>query len=63
MTYEDDSWIVSTPVFPQLAYRDVKYLSVPTEGDLVLRQWVAVAVAGSVECNYVKTVGGRRIQK
>ena len=63
MTYEHDSWIVSSPVFPQLAYSDVKHLSVPTEGDLVLRQWVAGAVAGSVERDYVKTVGGRRIQK
>jgi hypothetical protein len=63
MTYEHDSWIVSTPVFPQLAYRDVKHFSVPTEGDLVLRQWVADAVAGSVERDYVETVGGGRIQK
>jgi hypothetical protein len=63
MTYEHDSWIVSTPVFPQLAYRDVKYLSIPTEGDLVLGQWVAVAVAGSIQSNDVDTVGRRNIQQ
>ena len=63
MTCEHDSWIVSTSVLPPRAYRDIKHLSVSTERDLVLGQWVARAVAGSVERDAVKTIGGSCIQK